>query len=228
MIECNVIQCAWEYGVKRLLFLGSSCIYPKESPQPIKESYLLSGYLEPTNEAYAVAKIAGLKMCHYYNLQHGADFICAMPTNLYGPNDNFNPETAHVVPALIHKMARAKASGMPIVKLWGTGTPRRELMYIDDLADACLFLMDHYHENKIINIGTGEDIAIKALAELIQTIVGYQGKIQFDSTKPDGTYRKLLDVSVLKGLGWSAKIRPEDGIRMTYDWYLNHPKDLRI
>jgi len=219
MIECNVIKAAHEFGVKKLLFLGSSCIYPKMAPQPIKEEYLLSGYLEETNEAYALAKISGLKMCQYFNKQYGTNFISVMPTNLYGPNDNFDLNTSHVLPALIRKFHEAKTSNAPYVEIWGTGTPRREFLYVDDLADACLFLMKNYSGNDFFNIGTGEDVTIKELAELIGEVVGYKGELRFDTSKPDGTPRKLLDVSRIHEAGWRHKIELKKGLEMTYEWF---------
>ena len=220
-IEVNVIHCAYKYGVKKLLFLGSSCIYPKHSPQPIKEEYLLTGALEPTNEPYAIAKIAGIKMCQSYNRQYGTNFISTMPTNLYGPGDNFDLETSHVLPALIRKFHEAKLSGTSVT-LWGTGTPRREFLYVDDLADACLFLMDNYDGNEIINVGVGKDISIKELAELISDVVGYKGEIIYDTSKPDGMPVKRLDVSRINSLGWYAKTSLKEGIEKTYQWYLEN------
>ena len=217
MIQSNVIHAAKEYGVKKLLFLGSSCIYPKMAPQPLKEDYLLTGPLEPTNEPYAIAKIAGIKMCDAYRHQYGCNFISVMPTNLYGPNDNYDLETSHVLPALIRKFHEAKKKGAPSVAIWGTGTPRREFLHVDDLADACLFLMKTYDEPGLVNIGTGEDIAIKDLALLIKNIVGFEGRIEHDLSKPDGTPRKLLDVSKLHRAGWKAKIPLEEGIRRVYE-----------
>jgi len=219
MIESNVIKASYDYGVKKLLLLGSSCIYPKLSSQPIKEEYLLTGPLEPTNEAYAIAKIAGLKMCQYFYRQYGTNFISVMPTNLYGPNDNFDLETSHVLPALIRKFHEAKINNSPYVEVWGTGTPKREFLHVDDLADAVIYLMNNYDENEPINIGTGEDISINELAELIKEIVGYEGEIRFDTTKPDGTPRKLLDVSRLHSTGWKHKIDLREGIKQTYEWY---------
>ena len=219
MIECNVIKAAHEFGVKKLLFLGSSCIYPKMAPQPIKEEYLLSGYLEETNEAYALAKISGLKMCQYFNKQYGTNFISVMPTNLYGPNDNFDLQTSHVLPALIRKFHEAKINNIPYVEIWGTGTPRREFLYVDDLADACLFLMKNYSGNDFFNIGTGEDITIKELAEMISEVVGYKGELKFDTSKPDGTPRKLLDVSRIHKAGWSHKTELLNGLRRTCEWF---------
>lgn len=219
MIESNVIKASYDYGVKKLLFLGSSCIYPKLCPQPIKEEYLLTGPLEKTNEAYAIAKIAGLKMCQYFNRQYGTNYISVMPTNLYGPNDNFDLETSHVLPALIRKFHEAKINNKPYVEVWGTGTPRREFLHVDDLADATVYLMNNYDENEPLNIGTGKDITIKELAELIKEIVGYEGEIKFDTTKPDGTPRKLLDVSRLHATGWKHKIELREGIKQTYEWF---------
>ena len=219
MIQNNVIHCAHKYKVEKLLFLGSSCIYPKKSKQPIKEEYLLSGYLEPTNEPYAIAKIAGLKMCEYYREQYGSNFISAMPTNLYGPNDNFNLETSHVFAAFIRKFHEAKIQNHSEVKLWGTGAPKREFLYVDDLADALVFLMKIYNSSSIINIGTGEDISIIDLAKNIQKVVGYKGIINWDKSMPDGTLRKWLDVSKINDLGWKANTSLLKGIEMTYDWY---------
>ena len=221
-IQNNIIHSAYRYGVKKLLFLGSSCIYPKMAPQPIKEEYLLTGPLEPTNEPYAIAKIAGIKMCEAYNAQYGTNFISTMPTNLYGPHDNFDLQTSHVLPALIRKFHEAKVNHRPYVEIWGTGTPRREFLHVDDLADACVFLMQHYNDSQFVNVGVGEDISIKELALLIQDIVGYQGELRFDTSKPDGTPRKLLDVSRLHALGWKARIPLRDGIRQTYQWFLEH------
>ena len=218
-IETNVIKAAHDQRVKKLLFLGSSCIYPKECPQPIKEEYLLTGPLEPTNEAYAIAKIAGLKMCQFFRKQYGNNFISAMPTNLYGPNDNYDLETSHVLPALIRKFHEAKVSNSPFVELWGTGTPRREFLYVDDLADALIFLMKNYEDDEHINVGTGEDISILELAEMIKEIVGFRGEITFDRSKPDGTLRKLLDVSKISRLGWKKRITLKDGINECYRNY---------
>jgi len=219
MIESNVIKASYDYGVKKLLFIGSSCIYPRLCPQPIKEEYLLTGPLEPTNEAYAIAKIAGLKMCQYFNRQYGTNFISAMATNLYGSNDNFNLETSHVLPALIRKFHEAKINNSPYVEVWGTGKQRREFLHVDDLADAVVYLMNNYNENEHINLGTGEDISIKELAELIKEIVGYEGEIRFDTTKPDGIPRRLLDVSKLHATGWMHKINLREGIKQTYEWF---------
>lgn len=224
LIQTNVIDAAYRCGVKKLLFLGSSCIYPKMAPQPIKEEYLLEGQLEPTNEAYAVAKIAGIKMCQSYNRQYGTNFISVMPTNLYGPGDNFDLETSHVLPALIRKFHEAKVKGSREVAVWGTGTPRREFLHVDDLADACVFLMNNYDSSEIINIGVGEDITIAELAELVKEAVGFDGDIVYDTSKPDGTPRKLLNVNRLHNLGWRAKIPLFEGIKMTYEWFLENHK----
>lgn len=219
-IQTNVIHAAWKHGVKKLLFLGSSCIYPKHAPQPISEAALLTGPLEPTNEPYAIAKIAGLKMCQAYRRQYGFHAICLMPTNLYGPGDNFDLETSHVLPALIRRFHEARERGAPSVTLWGTGAPRREFLHVDDLADAAVFLMDHYDGEEIVNVGCGEDLTIAELARLIADIVGYQGRILFDSAMPDGTPRKLLDVSRLTALGWRPRIGLRQGIEQTYRWYV--------
>jgi len=216
-IQNNVIHQSYANGVTKLLFLGSSCIYPKMAPQPIKESYLLSGYLEPTNDAYAIAKIAGIKMCQSYHKQYGCNFISAMPTNLYGPGDNFDLKNSHVLPALLRKFHEAKVNNEPTVTVWGTGKPRREFMHVDDLAAAALFLMKNYNEPEIVNIGTGEDLPIGDLAKLIQKVTGYEGEIVFDTSMPDGTFQKLLDVSKLKGLGWLPQINFEDGVKSTYE-----------
>lgn len=222
MIQNSVIDASYQTEVKKLLFLGSTCIYPKFAPQPMKESDLLTGILEPTNEPYAIAKIAGIKMCQSYNRQYGTKYISVMPTNLYGPNDNFDLQSSHVLPALIRRIHEAKESGAPYVEVWGTGTPRREFLYADDLADACVYLMDNYESDEIINIGVGEDISIRELAETISKIVGYEGEIQFDSSKPDGTPRKLVDVTKINGLGWRASTSLEDGIQQAYQWYLQN------
>ena len=223
-IQNNVIENAHRYGVKKLLFLGSSCIYPKMAPQPIREEYLLTGPLEPTNIAYAAAKIAGIIMCQSYNKQYGTNFISVMPTNLYGPNDNFDLENSHVLPAMIRKFHEAKISGSPNVVLWGTGSPKREFLHVDDLADACLFLMKNYDDSEIVNIGTGTDISINPVAEKIKKVVGYKGKIVWDKTKPDGTPRKLLNVSRIRKLGWKHKIGLDAGLKKTYEWYENNQK----
>lgn len=219
MIEANIIHSSYKSGVKKLLFLGSSCIYPKFAEQPIKEDSLLTGLLEPTNEPYAIAKIAGIKLCHAYRRQYGVNFISAMPTNLYGYNDNFDLNNSHVLPALIRKFHEAKINNSPNVTLWGSGTPYREFLFIDDLAEACVFLMKNYSDTEIINIGTGKDITIKELAELVMKIVGYEKEIVWDKEKPDGTPRKLLDVSRIQRLGWNASTSLEEGIRLTYNWY---------
>lgn len=223
-IQNNVIHAAYKSGVKKLLFLGSSCIYPKLAPQPLKEEYLLTGLLEPTNEPYAIAKIAGIKMCDAYRAQYGCNFISVMPTNLYGPNDNYDLQNSHVLPALIRKFHEAKIRQQPTVTVWGTGTPRREFLHADDMADACVHLMEAYNESGLVNIGTGKDISIAELAQLIKNIVGYQGEIVFDTSKPDGTPRKLVDVSKLHALGWQHRIELIEGIR---DVYLHHfPKEV--
>lgn len=223
-IQNNIVHSAWKNSVTKLLFLGSSCIYPKMCVQPIKEEYLMTGPLEETNDAYALAKIAGIKMCQSYNAQYGMNFISVMPTNLYGPNDNFDLESSHVLPAMIRKFHEAKLAGSPQVTLWGTGTPRREFLHVDDLADAAVYLMRNYNDSEIVNIGTGEDVTIKELAELIRKEVGYEGEIAWDTTKPDGTPRKWLDVSKLHALGWKHSIALQDGIRGTYSWYLDRGK----
>ncbi|MBW8050460.1 MAG: GDP-L-fucose synthase [Cytophagales bacterium] len=216
-IQNNIIHQAYKTGVKKLLFLGSSCIYPKLAPQPLKEEYLLTGLLEPTNEPYAIAKIAGIKMCQAYRSQYGCNFICVMPTNLYGPGDNYDLKNSHVLPALIRKFHEAKENDAQSVEIWGSGKPKREFLHVDDLADACVFLMLNYDKAEVVNIGTGEDITIKDLALLIKEIVGFEGELKFDSTKPDGTPRKLLDVSGMNSLGWKYHIGLENGIRSTYE-----------
>lgn len=226
-IETNVIHESYRHGVKKLLFLGSSCIYPRDCPQPIKEEYLLTGPLEPTNAPYAVAKIAGITMCQSYNRQYGTNFISAMPTNLYGPEDNFDLETAHVLPALLRKFHEAKEAGKKEVVVWGSGAPRREFLHVDDLADACLFLMRHYDESEPINVGVGEDVSIRELAVLIGQVVGYEGTVGWDRAKPDGTPRKLLDVSRLKAAGWKAQIGLGEGLERAYAWYVKEPKNPR-
>ena len=219
-MELNVIGAAHRHGAKKLLFLGSSCIYPKHAPQPIKEEYLLTGPLEPTNEAYAIAKISGIKLCQAYNAQHGTDFISAMPTNLYGPGDNFDLQTSHVLPALIRKFHEAKERGEADVTIWGTGAPRREFLHVDDLADACVHLMRAYSGGDPVNVGVGEDISIAELAGLVKEVVGYEGGLLYDTSKPDGTPRKLLDVGRLDSLGWRSSIPLRRGIEETYAWYL--------
>jgi len=225
-IQNNVIHQAHVQGVKKLLFLGSSCIYPKLAPQPIKEEYLLTGLLEPTNEPYAIAKIAGIKLCEAYHDQYGRNFISVMPTNLYGYRDNYHPEHSHVLPALLRRLHEAKATNQPTVTVWGTGSPKREFLFADDLADACVFLMANYNEPQLINIGTGEDLSIKELAYLIKSIVGYEGELVFDTSKPDGTPRKLMDVSKLHALGWHHTTALEAGIRLAYeDFRANYARD---
>lgn len=221
-VQNNVIHNAYKNGVKKLLFLGSSCIYPRDCAQPIKEEYFMTGPLEKTNDAYAMAKIAGIKMCQSYNKQYGTKFMALMPTNLYGPNDNFDLESSHVLPALLRKFHDAKVENKPEVVIWGTGSPMREFLHVDDLADACVYLMNTYDGSDIVNIGTGEDIAIANLAELIKKVVGYEGKITNDTTKPDGTPRKLLDVSKLHSLGWQHKTELEEGLKITYKWFLEN------
>jgi len=219
-IQNNVIHQAYETGVKKLMFLGSSCIYPKLAPQPLKEEYLLTGLLEETNEPYAIAKIAGIKLCDAYRAQYNCNFISVMPTNLYGYNDNYHPQNSHVLPALIRKFHEAKVNGTPEVIIWGSGSPMREFLFADDLADACYFLMQNYNEPHLINIGTGEDLTIKDLALLVKKVTGFEGALTFDSTKPDGTPRKLMDVSKLHNLGWKHQIELEDGIHLAYQDFL--------
>ena len=219
-IECNVIDAAYKNQVQKLLFLGSSCIYPRECPQPIKEEYLLSDYLEKTNEAYALAKIAGVKMCSYYNKQYGTNYISVMPCNLYGINDNFSLENSHVLPALMRKFHEAKIKGESTVTVWGSGKPLREFLNVDDLADACLFLMDCYEGDEFFNVGYGEEVTIMELAELVKETVGFEGEIVMDASKPDGTMRKLTDISRIKALGWEPKITLEQGLKETYQWFL--------
>ncbi len=221
MIQNNVIHSAYLNGVKKLMFLGSSCIYPKMAPQPLKEDYLLTGLLEPTNEPYAIAKIAGIKMCEAYRAQYGCNFISVMPTNLYGYNDNYHPENSHVLPALIRRFHEAKINGLTNVTIWGTGSPKREFLFADDLADACVYLMDNYEEPTLVNIGTGEDISIKDLAFLVKKIIGFEGEIDFDTSKPDGTPRKLMEVSKLNGYGWKHQVELEDGIKLAYEDFLS-------
>lgn len=222
MIGANVVKAAYDNGVKKLLFLGSSCIYPRMAPQPMVESCLLTSALETTNEGYALAKIAGLKLCSFYKRQYGADFISCMPTNLYGPNDNYHPENSHVLPALLRRFHEAKLAGAPSVTVWGTGTVLREFLYVDDLAEGCVFLMNHYSGEETVNIGTGRELTVRQLAEKIKEVVGYTGELRFDPSKPDGTPRKLLDVSKLTALGWTAHTSLDDGLRATYRDYLAH------
>lgn len=226
MIECNLIHGACQAGVKKLLFLGSSCIYPKFAPQPMKEEYLLDGKLEPTNEPYAVAKIAGIKLCESYNRQYGTDFISCMPTNLYGPHDNYDKMNSHVLPALIRRFHEAKVNGDKEVVVWGTGAPLREFLYVDDLADACVFLMKNYTGNQTVNIGSGAEISIRDLAEMVKGIIQFKGKIVFDTTKPDGTPRKLLDTSKLTNMGWKAKISLKEGVTKTYQDFIKNSIEL--
>ena len=228
LIQDNVIDAAHRSGVQKFVFLGSSCIYPKLAPQPIKEDYLLTGPLEPTNEWYAVAKIAGLKMCQAYRREFGFNAICLMPTNLYGPGDNFDLQNSHVLPALIRRFHEAKVRGDESVTVWGTGTPRREFLHVDDLADAVLYLLQTYDAEPIVNIGWGQDVSIRELAEMVMSVIGYSGRLVFDSTKPDGTPRKLLDVSRLTELGWRAKIPLKYGIERTYQWFMEHSADARL
>jgi len=239
MIQSNIIHQSYLHGVKRLLFLGSSCIYPKLAPQPMKEEFLLTGPLEPTNEPYAVAKIAGIKLCESYNRQYGTEFIAAMPTNLYGPGDNFHPDNSHVLPALIRRFHEAKEQRLDEVVVWGSGTPRRELLYVDDMAQGCLFLLGlpgvtvtsellAYPKPCFVNLGTGEDVSIRELAELVREITGYSGKLVFDPTKPDGTPRKLQDVTRINSLGWRAKTGLREGITSTYAWFLENITSLRV
>jgi GDP-L-fucose synthase len=222
LIHTTVLRAAWEFRVDKLLYLGSSCIYPRDCPQPIREDYLLTGPLEETNFGYAIAKISGLLACQAYRRQHGCRFISTMPTNLYGPHDNFDLQSSHVVPALIRKFHDAKCRGETTVTIWGSGTPRREFLHVDDLADACLFLMDHYDDERTINIGTGEDVSIRELAEQIRDLIHPEAALVFDASKPDGTPRKLLDVSRLHALGWKHRLSIGDGLRQTYHWYLSH------
>ena len=227
MMEINIVHSAYQVGVTKLLALGSTCIYPKLAAQPLEEDSLLTGPLEPTNEWYAVAKIAGIKLCQAYQKQYGCKFIAAMPTNLYGPGDNFDLKNSHVLPAMMRKFHEAKLSGDPEVTLWGTGTVLREFLHVDDLASACLFLLEIYNDSDIVNIGVGEDLKIAELAELVREIVGFEGVIVYDHTKPDGTPRKLVDTSRINNLGWSAQIKLSDGVRETYAWFLENVKDLR-
>ena len=226
-IQNNVLDAAWKYNAKRLMFLGSSCIYPKHCPQPIKESYLLTGPLETTNESYAIAKIAGLKTCEAYNYQYKTDYVTVMPTNLFGPNDNFDPETSHVMPALIQKIHQAKISKAKHVTIWGTGSPKREFLHVDDMASACVFLMDKDSFKDIVNVGSGFDLTIRELAEMICKIIGFTGELNFDTSKPDGPPRKLLDISRLQSLGWQPKFILEDSIASTYSWFLENYKTIK-
>ena len=227
IIEANIIHSAYQSGVKKLLFLGSSCIYPKLCPQPMQESHLLTGFLEPTNEPYAIAKIAGLKLCETYCHQYGANFISAMPTNLYGINDNFDLANSHVLPALIRKFHEAKETNVPFVEIWGTGSALREFLFVDDLADALIFLMQHYSNPQFVNVGTGDEVSIKELALTIKAVVGYDGELQFDPTKPDGTPRKLLDISKLTAIGWQPKTSLKAGLEKTYHWFTANYESIR-
>lgn len=227
MLHATVLRAAWQFNVTKLLYLGSSCIYPRECPQPIREEYLLTGPLEPTNDAYAIAKISGVKACEAYRRQHGCDFISAMPTNLYGPGDNFDLTSSHVLPALMRRFHEARLAGQREVGVWGSGAPRREFLHVDDLARACLFLLEEYDGAQTINVGCGKDVSIRELSELIRDVVYPAGEIQFDRTKPDGTPRKLLDISRIKTLGWQPQVELEDGIRRTYEWFLSNGGDVR-
>lgn len=227
-IQCNVIKCSHDYQVKKLLFLGSTCIYPRMAPQPIPEDALLTGPLEETNEAYAIAKIAGLEMCKFYKRQYGDDFISCMPTNLYGPYDNYDLSGSHVMPAMIRKFHDAKINNAPSVELWGTGTPLREFLYVDDMADACVFLLENYDGEQHVNIGTGREVTIKELAQTVQRVVGYQGEIVWNQDMPDGTPRKLTDVTKLHGLGWRHRIELEEGVQLAYDWFRENVRDARL
>ncbi len=227
-IQCNVIKCSHDYQVKKLLFLGSTCIYPRMAPQPIPEDALLTGPLEETNEAYAIAKIAGLEMCKFYKRQYGDDFISCMPTNLYGPYDNYDLSGSHVMPAMIRKFHDAKINNAPSVELWGTGTPLREFLYVDDMADACVFLLENYDGEQHVNIGTGREVTIKELAQTVQRVVGYQGEIVWNQDMPDGTPRKLTDVTKLHSLGWRHRIELEEGVQLAYDWFRENVRDARL
>lgn len=227
-IQCNVIKCAHDFGVKKLLFLGSTCIYPKMAPQPIVEDALLTGLLEPTNEAYAIAKIAGLEMCKFFKRQYGDNFISCMPTNLYGPHDNYDLNGSHVMPAMIRKFHEAKVAGAPFVELWGTGTPLREFLYVDDMADACVYLLENYDGEQHVNIGTGKEVSIRQLAETVKAVVGYEGEIHWNTDMPDGTPRKLTDVSKLHGLGWSHKVELEEGVVLAYQWFCENVDTARM
>ena len=226
-VQTNVIHESWRHGVKRLLFLGSSCIYPRQCPQPIREDYLLSGPLEPTNEPYAIAKIAGIKLCEAYNAQYGRQYVSVMPTNLYGLNDNYDLAGSHVLPALIRKAHEARQRGDAELVVWGSGTPRREFLYVDDLADACVHLMERGYDGPLVNIGTGQDITIRELAETVMQVTGFEGRIVFDASKPDGTPRKLLDVTRINALGWRSRTSLREGLERTYAWYLDHLATLR-
>ena len=227
-IQCNVIKCAHDYKVKKLLFLGSTCIYPKMAPQPIPEDALLTGPLEVTNEAYAIAKISGLMMCRFFKRQYGDNFISCMPTNLYGPHDNYDLKNSHVMPAMIRKFHEAKVNNAPTVELWGTGSPLREFLYVDDMADACVFLLENYDGEKHVNIGTGKEVTIKELAETVQRIVGYKGTIVWNKDMPDGTPRKLTDVELLHSLGWNHKVDLEEGVTLAYKWFADNIKDAKL
>lgn len=227
-IQCNVIQCSHVYHVRKLLFLGSTCIYPRMAPQPIPEDALLTGPLEETNEAYAIAKISGLEMCKFYKRQYGDDFISCMPTNLYGPYDNYDLSGSHVMPAMIRKFHDAKMNNVPSVELWGTGTPLREFLYVDDMADACVFLLEHYDGEQHVNIGTGKEVTIRELADTVRRVVGYQGEIVWNPDMPDGTPRKLTDVTKLHNLGWTHKVELEEGVQLAYDWFRENVKDARL
>ena len=227
-VQNNVLQAAFDFGVERLLFLGSSCIYPKHAPQPMREDCLLTGALEPTNEAYALAKIAGLKLCQFYQRQYGRRFISAMPTNMYGPQDNFDLNDSHVLPALVRRFHDAKVNQLPAVTVWGTGTPRREFLHADDLAEACALLLEQYNSDQPINVGVGKDISIRELAELIRDVVGFRGDLVWDPSQPDGTPRKLLDVSRINALGWHARIGLREGITRTYEWFVTHHHEAKL
>lgn len=227
-IQCNVIECCHRYHVKKLLFLGSTCIYPRMAPQPIPEDALLTGPLEVTNEAYAIAKIAGLEMCKFFKRQYGDDFISCMPTNLYGPYDNYDLKGSHVMPAMIRKFHEAKVQGAPTVELWGTGTPLREFLYVDDMADACVFLLENYEGEQHVNIGTGKEVTIKQLAETVKSVVGYEGEIIWNKDMPDGTPRKLTDVTKLHSLGWNHRVELEEGVKLAYEWFKENVQDARM
>ena len=227
-IQCNVIKCCHDYHVKKLLFLGSTCIYPRMAPQPIPEDALLTGPLEETNEAYATAKISGLEMCRFFKRQYGDDFISCMPTNLYGPYDNYDLSGSHVMPAMIRKFHDAKVNNLPCVELWGTGTPLREFLYVDDMADACVFLLEHYSGEQHVNIGTGKEVTIKELADTVQRVVGYQGEVVWNEDMPDGTPRKLTDVTKLHNLGWNHKVELEEGVQLAYDWFRENVREARL